>query len=67
MECCRLALTSHLSRTMENCSAESNVDYGGLVQDVSEWNNVSNCDRQHWQRIYLIFPPYPKHILHSKL
>jgi hypothetical protein len=48
VECSRFVLTSHLSRRMKNSTAEINVDYGGLVQDVSEWNKVSNWTIQHF-------------------
>lgn len=44
--CCKLGSIGHLSRSMEGRSVESNVDYKGTAQKVSEGKNVRghSCD-----------------------
>lgn len=39
VECCKRSLVGHPSKSLEDSSAESSVDYGGLTQYVSEGNN----------------------------
>lgn len=39
------SLIGHPSRRLEDDSAESYVDCGGLAQEVSEGNNISNWAR----------------------
>ena len=38
----------HLSRSLENNSSGSNMDYGDPVQEASEGNNISNRTRNHF-------------------
>lgn len=42
VECCKQSLVGHSSKSLEDSSAESNVDYGGLIQYVSEGNSINN-------------------------
>lgn len=45
VECCKKELIGHFSWILENSSAESNVNYGGPGQEVSEGNNIRTCVR----------------------
>lgn len=40
VECCKQSLVGHPSKSLEDSSAESNVNYGGLAQYVSEGNSI---------------------------
>lgn len=42
VECCKQSLVGHPSKSLEDSNAESNVDYGGLAQYVSEGNSINN-------------------------
>lgn len=46
IEGCKWTLTCHPSRCLENNSAESYVDYGGPVQELSRENNIGNWARE---------------------
>lgn len=44
----------HLSRSTEDRNFQSNVNYGGPIQEVLEGSNSSNLARDHcaiWQRM----------------
>lgn len=43
VECYKLGLIGHLSRSMEGGNVESNDDYKGTAQKVSEGKNVRGC------------------------
>lgn len=42
VECCKQSLVGHPSKSLEDSSVESNVDYRGLTQYVSEGNSINN-------------------------
>lgn len=66
-----MGLNGCYSRCLEDSSAESNVDYGGPAQEVSEGNNISNWARDHscdtLAKSVTEFCPCPKSLQKSKL
>lgn len=66
-----MGLNGCYSRCLEDSSAESNVDYGGPAQEVSEGNNISNWARDHscdtLAKSVTEFCPCPKGLQESKL
>lgn len=45
--CCHQDQMGHLSKVLEYCSAEGNVDSGVLTQEVSVWTSISIQARDH--------------------
>lgn len=57
---------SNVSKTLEDSSAESNVDYESRFQEISEGNNINTQDRNHscniLVKIVADFFPYFKNL-----
>jgi hypothetical protein len=66
IRCCQRGLMSHPSRSLEDNSSESNVDYGGRPEEVSEENWVRNhsCDSA---KNVTTFCSCPKNLPEAKL
>lgn len=53
VECCKWGLMGHSSRNMEDSRAESNLDYGGSAQEISEGIEINKCPEDHSYDIFL--------------
>lgn len=63
-ECCKKSSTGCPRRDLENCSSESNMDYGIQAQDVSE---TSRLETVIGPRMWLASSPCSKNFLKAKL
>lgn len=60
----------HLSRSLENSSAERNDYFGGPDQEISKVNNISSWDIDHSHILtkeVTAFCPFPKNLPEAKL
>lgn len=68
---CKHSLKNQSSKTLEDSSAESNVDFGGPVQEVSEESNIGHWERGHTCDIFTknpdVFCPCPNNLPEVKL